>query len=207
MLIHSNNKPIRILGLGFVAHGICQYLLAENVPAECIDVDTALADDRPECYQYLIGTVRKTGVRQQIVEWLVKNNLNSPSFIHPQSIVAEKVDLGHGIICYPFSLIFKSTLQNYITIGPHCHIGHNCHINTGTVLLPYSFVLGSSVTGNFTVLQTKSNLIDHVTITAEYVNILPGSMVTKNIDVSGTYGGTPARFISSKSSLTSNYFT
>lgn len=206
MLIHSNNKPIKILGLGFVAHEICDYLRLENIDSECVDIDTALEHPCPSDYQYLIGAAKNTSARQRIVNWLDQHNLTSPSYIHPQSICAEKVELGQGVICYPFSLILNATLQNHIIIGPYCHIGHNSQIGTGTVLLPYSYVLGSSTTGKFTVLQTKSNLIDHVAITVDYVNILPGAMVTKDINMPGTYGGAPARFVNSQTSLTSNYF-
>ena len=206
MLIHSNNKPVRILGLGFIAHEICDYLRIEHVEADCIDIDTALQDNNRDSYQYLIGTSKNTVKRQQIINWLDHNKLNSPSFIHPQSSVHQSAVLGAGIICYPFSLILGSEVKDHVLIGPYCHVGHNAFIDIGTVLLPYSFVLGSSSTGKFTVLQTKANLIDHITISADYVNILPASVVTKNIDIPGTYGGTPARFINSKTSLTSDYF-
>jgi UDP-3-O-[3-hydroxymyristoyl] glucosamine N-acyltransferase len=206
MLIHSNNKPVRILGLGFIAREVYEYLSAENITAECIDIDTALCDNNPNQYQYLIGTVRNIPKKQQIVKWLYDNKLHSPSYVHPQAVVNQNAVLNHGVICYPFSLIFDSILEDYSFVGPYCHVGHNSVIDTGSVLLPYSYVLGSSLTGKFTVLQTRACVIDHITISAECVNVLPAAMITKNISVSGTYGGTPARFVNSKTSSTSDYF-
>jgi UDP-3-O-[3-hydroxymyristoyl] glucosamine N-acyltransferase len=206
MLIHSNNKPVRILGLGFIAHEVQEFLQAENITSTCIDIDTALADPKAGEYQYLIGTVRNINKKYQIIDWLNSNKLNSPSYVHPQCIVNHKAVLNPGVVCYPFSLVFDSVISDHAFIGPYCHVGHNSVIGTGTVLLPYSYVLGSSSTGKFTVLQTRACMIDHVAISAEFVNVLPAAVITKNIDRTGTYGGSPARYVNSNTSLTSDYF-
>lgn len=206
MLVHSNHKPVRILGLGFVAHEIQEFLVAENISATCVDIDTALLDPQAQAYQYLIGTVRNINKKHHIIEWLNKNNLHSPSYVHPQAVVHQRAVLNPGVVCYPFSLILDSNISSHAFIGPYCHVGHNSFIAVGTVLLPYSYVLGSSVTGKFTVLQTRACMIDHTTISAEFVNVLPNAMITKNIDRAGTYGGSPARYINSATSLTADYF-
>jgi acetyltransferase-like isoleucine patch superfamily enzyme len=73
-------------------------------------------------------------------------------------------------------------------------------------MLPGSMVLGTSVVAANTLIQTGATVKDNVKITAESVNILPRALVTRDIDVAGTYGGTPARRISSITSLTCDYF-
>jgi UDP-3-O-[3-hydroxymyristoyl] glucosamine N-acyltransferase len=206
MLMHSNNLPIRVLGLGRVAHEVRDYVREQNYPAECIDFDLAFQDQARCDYQYIIGNARITEMRIKAQQWLTQHHLNSPSLIHPQAQVKNPRRMGHGVVCYPFSLVLEADLEDHVFIAPYCHVGHNSFVGTGSVLLPYSFILGACRLAHWNVLQTKANLLDFVAISADHVNILAGSMVTRNIDSPGTYGGSPARRVNQDTTLTAPWF-
>lgn len=206
MLLHSNNLPIRVLGLGPVAHEIRDYLRQQSHLAECIDFQQAFSDEHSKNYQYVIGSARVTQLRMQAQQWLADNDLNCPSLVHEQANVRDPSRLGRGVVCYPFSFVLEADLGDHVFLAPYCHVGHNSRIGMGSVLLPYSFVLGSCRLSAWNVLQTKSNLLDFVAVSADYVNILPGAMVTKHIDHPGTYGGSPARRVNQDTTLTAEYF-
>ena len=195
-----------MLGLGPTAYGIRDYLRQHGESADCIDFQQAFDDEQRCDYQYIIGTARVTPLRIQAQEWLTHHGLNSPSLVHEQANVKDPTRLGRGVVCYPFSLVLAADLGDHVFLAPYCHVGHNSVVGMGSVLLPYSFILGSCTLGRWNVLQTKSNLLDHVAVTADYVNILPGAMVTKNIDQAGTYGGSPARRVNHDTTITAQYF-
>ena len=91
-------------------------------------------------------------------------------------------------------------------IAPNCHVGHYAELNDRVLMLPGSMVLGTSFVASNTLIQTGATVIDNVKILAESVNILPRTLVTRDIDIAGTYGGTPARRISTITSLTCSHF-
>jgi len=195
MLMHSNSKPIRIVGRGFVARDIEFFLRQSNLSAQAIDYEILKEDRDADRYQYLIGIADNLLLRQEIIKWLDDKKLDLCSWIHDKSEIMIN-QVGKGVVCYPFSLMIGDT-EDHVLIGPYSLISHNAVAKFGSVLLPYSRLLGSSILGKFCQLQTGSCVLDHREINAEMVVVLPGSTVSKNITESGIYGGTPARRISS----------
>jgi len=193
MLIHHNDKPIRIIGRGLVAKGLELFLQQEMYQASSIDYEKLTCDKNLNQYQYLIGIADNMVLREEIFQWLFKNNLDLCSWIHDSSHVAPNANLGKGVICYPFSLILAAEIENHCFIGPYCHVGHGAKAGTGSVLLPYARMLGSSRLDQFCQLQSGATLLDKKHISAPFVTILAGATVTKNIVASGSYGGCPAR--------------
>lgn len=192
MLIHCNKKPVRIIGQGWVAKELNVFLQQENIESSCVSLEAAKSDSLARDYQYMIGICDNAKLRFEIVQWLSGTALDLCSWQHNQSIVNTD-RIGRGVICYPFSLVLDATLENHCFIGPYCHVGHNAHVQIGAVLLPHSRMLGSSLLGPYSQLQSGACLLDKRQISADFVTILAGSMVTKNIDRSGVFGGFPAR--------------
>lgn len=208
MLLHSNDLPVRILGTGPVAQEIRDYVMEQGLDAHCMSFNQAQNDADADCYQYIIGTARQTAVRVQASQWLQYHQYNSPSIIHPQANVKNPEKIGQGVVCYPFSLVLDADIGHHVFLAPFCHVGHLSQVALGTVFLPYSFLLGAaSIQGCFSVLQTRASVLDFIKISADYVNILAGAMVTKHLNDTGTYGGTPARKVNNDSTLTAGYFS
>jgi UDP-3-O-[3-hydroxymyristoyl] glucosamine N-acyltransferase len=193
MLIHCNNKPIRIIGRGFVAKELKLFLQQEMHQVSFIDYTKLTCDENINQYQYLIGIADNMTLRAEIAQWLSNNNLDLCSWIHNSSYVATDAKLGKGVICYPFSLTLSAEIENHCFIGPYCHVGHGAIAGLGSVLLPYARMLGSSKLDQFCQLQSGATLLDKKHILTPFVTVLAGATVTKNIVVAGNYGGYPAR--------------
>ena len=181
--------------------------MAENLLCVQRDIESAMiAEDLFE-YQYLVGIVRATEVRTQALDWLKTNNLHSPVYIHNLAFVASLDLIDVGTIIFPHSNILTSQIGQHCMFAPFTHVGHNAQVLDSCLFLPYSATLGSSKIGSFTILQTRSTVVDWVQINVEHANLLPNSLLTKHIDKSGTYGGSPARWISSDTTKTAKYFS
>lgn len=206
MLINSNNLPIRIIGNTSVSHDLVNFLTAEDQVCEIINFETAKQDAGSIEYQYLVGIIKDLKLRSQVIQWLEEQLLHCPVFVHDQSYVQNKSKLGKGTLVYPMASVLESHIGNYCMIAPNCHVGHRAIIGNQCYLLPGSMTLGTTYLENNTVLQTRATVIDQVQITATGVNVLPGAIVTKHIDVTGSYGGNPARRINNLSTQESAYF-
>lgn len=206
MLINSNSLPVRIVGVGTMSVDLKEFLIDEKINAEIIKFEDAVLDTDADAYQYLVVTIKSLELRKKILDWIDENNFHSPVYVHDRAFVQCANQLGPGTIVYPMASVLKSTVGRHVMIAPNCHVGHYAELNNRVLMLPGSMVLGSSVVAANTLIQTGATVKDNVKITAGSVNILPRALVTRDIDVAGTYGGTPARRISGITSLTCDYF-
>lgn len=206
MLRHSSNKTVCVIGRGAVANSIMNMLTDLEIPATQRDAEFAMTAEDCVDFQYLIGIVKATAVRHQVICWLKQQQLNCPAFVHQQAFVASNVDVGNGTIIFPHANVLNSKIGEHCMFTPFSHVGHQSLIGDSCLFLPYSSTLGSTTISSFTALQTRSTVLDTVQITAESVNILPSSLVTKDIDKTGTYGGSPARLVNANTTQTAQYF-
>lgn len=206
MLINSNNKPLRIVGVGTMANDLQDFLAAENCAVTIHRLEDVKNDPDADQYQYLVTTIKSLPFRAAILNWLDTNNLHSPVYIHDRAYVVDADCFGPGTIIFPMASALRCTVGKHTFISPNTHLGHCVELADRCLLLPGSIVCGSAKLARNTLMQTGSTVKDNVTITADSVNILPRALVTKNIDVVGTYGGTPARRISSVSCLEAAYW-
>ena len=206
MLINSNGLPVRVIGTTSVSADLVGFLIEENYKCEVVTFEDAKASHASHNYQYLSGVVRNLPLKNLIIEWLVANDHHCPAFVHPQSFVQSKNKLGDGTLIFPMASVLNSEIGDFCIVAPNCHVGHRAVLKNRCSLLPGSMVLGSSYLEIGTILQTRATVIDNIKISQENVNILPGSMVTKDITSPGTYGGSPARLVSRASALESDYF-
>jgi UDP-3-O-[3-hydroxymyristoyl] glucosamine N-acyltransferase len=206
MLTNSNNKPVCILGKGTVANSLATMIKQDGYDCCTREVESAITADDFYNYQYLIGVSKASTVRKKAISWLEENMLHSPVLIHNMSFVANPESISNGTIVFPHANVLSSEIGAHCILAPFTHVGHNAKIQNSCLFLPYASTLGSSFISSFAVLQTRSTILDMVHINSEYVNILPASVVTKDINKSGTYGGSPARYANSATTITSDYF-
>jgi len=207
MLINSNNRPIRIVGIGTMSNDLKDFLTAESdLPVEILTIEDAQSDANADQYQYLVTTIKSLPRRAAILDWLDQSNLHSPVYIHDRAYVVDPTNLGAGTIVFPMASILKCSVGRYNFISPNCHIGHCVELADRCLMLPGSIVCGSVKAAKNLMMQTGSILKDNIVISAEAVNVLPRSLISKDIDTVGTYGGAPARRISSISCLEAEYW-
>ena len=205
MLYNSNDSTIRVIGSGQHGRDIVGFLKAENFKVEHVTIEQATSDPNPSNYQYLLGILRDVHARIKLIEWLSTNKLHSPVYIHTTSWAASPHSIKGGTVVFPMSAVLDSTIHEHCVISTFCNVAHNCVLHTGTMLYPYSCLLGSANTGAHSVMQTRSTVNTHITM-ADYTNLLPNAFLTKSTPNAGTWGGVPARRVNSNTTLTSDFF-
>lgn len=206
MLINSNNKPVRIVGIGTMPNDLKDFLTEERIPVTVHRLEDVQNDPAADQYQYLVMTIKSLPLRAKILDWIDQSGLHVPIYIHDRAYVVDPGSLQPGSIIFPMASVLKCMLGRHTLITSNCHIAHCVEMADRCITLPGSLVCGSVRLSKNTLLQIGSTVKDNVTISAEGVNLLPRSLVTKNIDITGTYGGTPARRINSSSCLESDYW-
>ena len=206
MLMKSNNLPIRIVGIGTMSDDLKDFLIQDKLSVDVVKFEDAVDDPAADQYQYLVVTVKSLTRRSDILDWIDKNNFHCPIYIHEKAFVRYPDNLGPGTIVYPMASILKCVIGRHCMIAPNCHVGHYASLDDRVLMLPGSMVLGTSLVAKNTLIQTGATVKDNVNVNAQGVNILPRALITRNIDVVGTYGGVPAKRISSVGSLECEYF-
>jgi len=195
MLINSNNRPIKLLGVGSVSRDIQQFLLVENIESSPCSFEQACSTDDADSFQYIVAVAKDQDLRCRIIQWLIGNRLHCPSFIHSASVVAAPNRVGQGSVIWPMSSVLEADLGDFNTIAPNAHVGHQARLGSNCVLLPGAMTLGTTEIADHALLQTGAVVLDGRKISAPNVILLPRSLVNKDINVSGVYGGSPCRKI------------
>lgn len=146
---------------------------------------------------------------------ILKSSLKNVTFgknvkiIEPVNLYGCKI--GNNSFVGPFVEIQKNTeigsntkIQSHTFICELVKIGNNCFIGHGVVFINDKFTTGKPAGGNKK-LWEKTFINDNVSVGSNST-ILPvsicknvvigaGSVVTKDIEISGVYAGNPAKFI------------
>lgn len=106
--------------------------------------------------------------------------------------IAENVDIGVGCV------VDRSLFEGHTTIGAnskidnHVQIAHDCRIGENSIICAKSQISGNVVIGENCYIAPGAILRDQLEI-AGAVILGMGSVVTRSIDISGTYFGSPAK--------------
>jgi UDP-3-O-[3-hydroxymyristoyl] glucosamine N-acyltransferase len=205
MLVNSNNLPIMLLGDTSISEDL-YYFLKNDYTTHIVRFEEI--ENNPDLYkyQYFVGVFKDLKLRQRILTWVNTHGVHQPGFVHQKSYVEQVDNIGAGSMVFPMASVLPANIGKNCLIAPHCHVGHRSTIKDNCFLLPGAMVLGSVFLEENTILQTKAAVLDGLTVSVSKVNILPDSMVTKDIAVAGTYGGSPARRISGLLAQESKHF-
>lgn len=122
-----------------------------------------------------------------------------PSLIHTSArmdLRPGKVHIGEGVVVYPLaSLTTEVSLGNFVQINPCATIGHGSRIGDYTTICPGANISGYVTIGSGCFIGAGAVIRDKIRIPDNCV-IGAGATVVKSITESGTYVGTPARFLS-----------
>ena len=136
---------------------------------------------------------------KQIIERTIRNktpNSVFPNLVHPSLSFDNrkaKVSFGQGnIICSGNVITTDIKLGNFVILNLSCTVGHDTIIDDYTTVSPGVNISGKVKIGKKVFLGTGSSIIESVSI-CDNVIIGAGAVVTKNVDLPGTYVGIPAK--------------
>ena len=147
----------------------------------------------------------KIGIVISIANPLVKEkivkNLNQytqlyyPNFIHKNTWISNKVELGIGNIIYPgVSINYETTLKDFITINMNASFGHNCTLNNYVTISPGVNLAGFTIVGQSTFIGINACCIQGHSI-GKWSTIGAGAVIIKDLPDYAVVVGNPGKII------------
>lgn len=192
-----------IIGSGGFGREVRSMLL-DNNPNDTIDffVDDEFSDENSKPlskldvdeYEIVIA-IGDPKVRENVFKKLPKNTKFFKAIHKSVQVMDGNNIIGDGCIICPNTIITTN-----VKIGNHCHlnlsstIGHDTVIGDFFTTAPGAKISGNCLIGNRVYFGTNSSVKEKITICDDVVIGL-NSGVVKNINISGTYVGTPSKQI------------
>lgn len=149
--------------------------------------------DKYRWIKHIVIAVANPGAKKSIVGLAKKAGFQFPNLIHPSVVFGSSVSLGQGnIICTGSIVSTEACLHNFITINPHCGIGHESTLHNFSTLYWGVHLGGNTTIGECCELGTHSCVLQGLQLTDNII-LGAGAVAVKNIEEPGTYVGIPAR--------------
>tara|TARA_Y100001934_G_C12256853_1_gene727987 strand:- start:94 stop:747 length:654 start_codon:yes stop_codon:yes gene_type:complete len=130
-----------------------------------------------------------TQIRKNILEKLLKLNVDFPNIIHPSVQKAENCKLGKGVIIQHNSIIsVEAKIGDFVHMNYNCMVGHDCIIDNFVTLSPGVYINGESIIEENTFFGTGAITKDEIKIGSSSI-IGAGAVVTKNIPKNSIFLG------------------
>lgn len=162
-----------------------EYVNNNTLPLSTID---------PIEYEFMVA-IGDPKLRYDMVKKL-PNNIKYFTFIHPTAqLMDNNITIGNGSFIGANSIITCN-----VKIGEHAilnrgnHIGHDSVIGNYFSAMPGAIISGNCIIGDLVYIGTNSSVKEKIRINS-FTTIGLNAGVIKNIDLPGTYVGTPAKKI------------
>ncbi len=134
-------------------------------------------------------------IRRKIIEKEISKDFVFASLIHPTVLIGKNVSIGKGVTINAYSV-----LPCDIYIGDFCQldfftrVGHDSIFRNYVTTAAGVMISGGNLIGENVFLGTNSSTKENISIVSDTI-IGAAAFVSKNINVSGTYVGVPAKVI------------
>ena len=200
----NEEKQLVIIGAGGhgrVSQDIAKYTYRKIVFLDDADVkhsNIKLVGKLDDCKKYIHNSdffvaIGNNFVREKFFCELKELGATIVSLIHPNSVIAQGVNVGIGSIIMAGVVInadanigYGCIINTCSSVDHDCVIGDFCHVSIGCHLA------GTVNVGRRTFIGAGATVINNVNICTECM-IGAGAVVVKSIDKSGTYVGIPAK--------------
>lgn len=187
LLNYDRNKELYIIGSSLPTMEFKEWIANDDTGV----INTVNHDevkDLPDNSQCIIG-FQTLKHRVKFLKELENLTLHWPTYIHPTAFVHNISLIGHGCVLTPLSSVgYNVKLDNFCLVGQSVTIGHGSSLGYNTVIAPGTTIAGSTCIGDRVYFGQNSSVKDHLTICND-TNFFMNSIVTKNIDLPGTYYG------------------
>ena len=153
-----------------------------------------------DVYNYLEDSdifvaIGNSNIRKQIMEDLKLNGANIPTLIHPNAIIGEGVTIGIGTVVMAGAIINpEACIGEGCIINTSASIDHDCSIDDYVHISVDAHLAGTVRVAEHTWIGIGAIVKNNVSI-GPNIMIGAGAVVVKDLIVSGTYVGVPAKLI------------
>lgn len=200
-------KKIAIIGNGGFAKELTTYINDCNTPfKKPLEYFTTIENDdsgaRPveelisniDRYVVYIG-IGSGAVRKRIVEEILPVNTVYGTLVHPTAYIGSNIHIGEGSIVCPNCVITSNVkIGKHVQLNIQTSIGHDSELSDYVTTSPKVSISGDNYVGECAYLGTSTSTKEKINICSDVVLGL-NSGVVKDIFLSGTYVGTPAKKI------------
>lgn len=117
------------------------------------------------------------------------------SLISPKAFISNDLKFGDGLIVMPFSYLSCNViLGKHVHINSHCAVGHDTKIGNFFTSASSVMIAGNNKIAECCYFGMNSSTKQGVTL-SKNIKVGLNSAVVKNLNKSGTYLGTPAKFL------------
>lgn len=208
------SKTLGILGAGYLGQQLAHYAISDKQYDEVVFFDDFTKEEEvfghkvigtfkevEEAFQnkkfdeLLIGIGYKhLSARKELFEFF-NNKIPFGTFIHSSSWIDDTAIIKKGVVIYPNCCVEAgSTIDNNSILNICCSIAHDTFIGKHSFLSPSVAIAGFVEVKEQCVIGINATIIDNITIISN-TQIGAGTVVIKNIEISGLYVGNPAKFI------------
>ena len=197
-------KMNRLIIIGASGHG----KVVADIAIKCGYKDIIFLDNNTEiknCSEYrVLGTddmatelsgdifvaIGNSYIRKRLMSRYKDRNF--PTLIHPNSVIADDVQIGFGTVVMPGVVINAGAQIGHGVIVNTCSsIDHDCIINDYSHISVGAHLSGTVMIGENTWIGAGATVINNISI-CDNCMIGAGAVVVKDIIESGTYIGVPA---------------
>ncbi len=145
--------------------------------------------------QHGIVAIGSNKARRSVALWLVDNNFEFITAIHPAAQIARGVSIGKNSVIMAGAIINSDcTIGSDVIINTKTSIDHDCVIGDGVHIAPGATLCGTVSVGIGSFVCAGSTIIPNLTI-GNNVIIGAGSTVIRNLPDNVTVIGSPAKLV------------
>jgi len=203
MGIKEANDKLVILGGGGHAASVMSAILDKQRIVGVLDNpkdDSKIDELLRNGLQYFHVAIGDNTIRQKKTEECIRKGLSPITIIDKTAAIDSEAVIGQG--CF----IGKNAVVNArVVIGQNCIINsgaiieHDCKVMDNTHCAPGSVLCGNVSVGRSCLIGANATIIPGVKI-VDHVTVGAGSVVTDDLEMAGTYVGSPAKLLAKKES-------
>jgi sugar O-acyltransferase (sialic acid O-acetyltransferase NeuD family) len=149
----------------------------------------------PDVNDVFICLIANLTVKEQVIENLLLKGANFVNAYHKSVIFIGNSTIGHGVVLSPYVAVSNNCkLGNHVGVNLFCSIGHDVIIGDFSQLSAHCDLTGHVEIGNNVFLGSRVSIIPNVSVVSN-TKLGAGAVVFRNIKLSGTYIGNPAKKI------------
>lgn len=143
-----------------------------------------------------IGKVGIDSPRFPLLQTYLSSGYSMPSIVGQHAVVHDDVHLGAGTVVLDGAVVVTGTqMGRACIVNTHATVDHDCDLGDDVHVAPGATLSGGVTVGSRCLIGTGARVIQGVTIVADCL-VAAGATVVRNLEIPGTYMGTPARRVS-----------
>ena len=189
MLLHCDlDRPIYFVGTSVSTQELVVFVQQEYPEVDCRSISKNQYFDLPDNSQCMIG-FQNLSYRVNFLQESQNLQRQWPTYLHPDSTVVDKTNLGKGIIVGPQCVVGHGVcMGDFCNIGQLVSIGHGTSMGQNCVATASIVIGGSCEIGNNVIFGQATSVKDKISICNDVI-LYMNSKVTRCIIAPGKYYG------------------